>query len=172
MKQIGKIAAAFAVASACLGAGNASADQGIRSLKDRLVGAWHLASIKMVRVDGSKYQLFNPDAKGIIIFEGGGHYSLQITRMAPPVSSTVVAAEGSQDDFEGTIAHFGTYTVNDKDRSITFRIESSSVPEWNGTAFKRSFAVLGNRFAWFNPNPTTDPDTTDSRSDPVWKRAP
>ena len=172
MKQVGRIAAAVAVASLCLGAGKAWGDQGIRSLKDRLVGAWHLASIKRMRVDGSKYQLFSPDTKGIIIFEGGGHYSLQITRTAPLSAATSVAVDGSQGDFEGTIAHFGTYTVNDRDRSITFRIESSSVPEWNGTEFKRPFAVLGNRFAWFNPNPAFDPDSTDSRSDPVWKRAP
>ena len=147
MKQIGRIAAAVAVVGFCLGASDARADQGIRSLKDRLVGTWHLASIKMVRVDGSKYQLLSPDTKGIIIFEGGGHYSLQITRMASPAGATSVAVDVSQGVFEGTIAHFGTYMVNDRDRSITFRIESSSVAEWNGTEFKRSFAVLGNRFA-------------------------
>jgi hypothetical protein len=171
MKRVGRIAAVFAVAGLCLGAGDAWSDQGIKSLKDRLVGAWHLASVKRVRVDGSRYQLFSPDTKGIIIFDGSGHYSLQITRTIPP-AATSVASEGNQSDFEGTLAHFGTYTINDRDRSITFRIESSSVPEWNGSEFKRSFAVLGNRFAWFNPNPTTDPATTDTRSDPVWKRAP
>jgi hypothetical protein len=168
MKQIGRMAAAFAVAGFCLCAGDAWADQGIRSLKDRLAGVWYLASIRMVRVDGSKYQLLSPDAKGIIIFDGGGHYSLQLTRTARPAFANGVAVAGGQGDFEGTIAHFGTYTVNDRDRSITFRIESSSVPEWNGTEFKRSFAVLGNRFAWFNPNPATDPDSTD----PAWRRAP
>jgi hypothetical protein len=82
-------------------------------------------------VDGSKYQLFSPDTKGIVIFEGVGHYGLQITRSAPLSAATSVTVDGNQGDFDGTIAHFGLTRSND--RSARSRFASKAVLFPSGT---------------------------------------
>jgi hypothetical protein len=38
---------------------------------------------------------------------------------------------------QGAIAYFGTYTVNEADRSYTNRVDGSSYPNWNGTDLKQ-----------------------------------
>jgi hypothetical protein len=66
--------------------------------------------------------------------------------------------EGSADEnkavVQGTIAHFGTYTVNEADRSITFHIETSTFPNWNGTEQKRPISVTGDELKWVTPAST------------------
>ena len=49
---------------------------------------------------------------------------------------------------QGSISHFGRYTVNDADKTITFHIETSTFPNWNGTEQKRPFTVTGDELKW------------------------
>jgi hypothetical protein len=42
----------------------------------------------------------------------------------------------------GSIAYYGTYTVNDAEKTITVHIERSSFPNLNGTDGKRILALL------------------------------
>jgi hypothetical protein len=62
----------------------AHAQESPKTLKDQLVGSWRLVSINNLRADGTKYELFGPDAKGIVIFDRNGTYSFQIMRAARP----------------------------------------------------------------------------------------
>jgi Lipocalin-like domain len=38
--------------------------------------------------------------------------------------------------------------VNDADKTITFHIETSTFPNWNGTEQKRPFTVTGDELKW------------------------
>jgi lipocalin-like protein len=42
-------------------------------------------------------------------------------------------AEENEATANGTQTYFGTYSVNDADRSIAIHVEGSSFPNWNGT---------------------------------------
>jgi hypothetical protein len=42
-----------------------------KGLKDQLAGAWTLVSIHNVRADGTKYELFGPNAKGMSELKSG-----------------------------------------------------------------------------------------------------
>ena len=52
---------------------------------------------------------------------------------------------------QGTIFYFGTYSVNEAEKTLTVRIEVSSFPNWEGTEQKRPFTITGDELKWTNP---------------------
>jgi lipocalin-like protein len=69
---------------------------------------------------------------------------------------------------QGSNAHFGTYSVNQADGTITFRIEHASFPNWEGTEQKRSFRLVGDHLKYTVPVPTTGPGAV---GEVEWRRA-
>jgi hypothetical protein len=67
---------------------------------------------------------------------------------------------------QGTISHFGRYTVNEADKSITFHIESSTYPNFNGVEQKRPFTLAGDELTYTVPGFSGGGTATSS-----WKRA-
>jgi hypothetical protein len=63
--------------------------------------------------------------------------------------------EGTPEEYkavvQGSIAHFGRYTINEADKTITFHIETSTFPNWNGTEQKRPFTLTGDELKWTTP---------------------
>ena len=145
-----------------------------RKFKDQLIGSWRLVSIKNLRADGSKYELFGPNAKGIVIFDRNGAYSFQIMRATRPLFVAESRLEGSVEEnrsaVQGMISHFGTYDVDESTRSVTFRIEGSSYPNWDKSEQKRTLTILGNRLSWSDP--AAGPRSGDLQSDLIWGRSP
>src|SRR5205085_1689524 len=43
----------------------------------------------------------------------------------------------------GSIAHTGRYSIDDGGQSITFYVETSTFPNWNGTTQKRPLSLNG-----------------------------
>ena len=152
----------------------AIAQESPKTLKDQLTGSWRLVSINNLRVDGTKYELFGPNAKGIAIFDRNGTYSFQIMRAARPSFAAESRLEGTSEEnraaVQGMISHFGTYDVDEPTRSIIFRIEGSSYPNWDKTEQKRSFTLLGNQLSWSDP--AAGPRAGDLQSDLIWRRTP
>ena len=60
-----------------LSSGPASAQQLHAPAKKQFVGTWSLVSIHYVEKDGRKVQPFGPGAKGMLVFDGGGHFALR-----------------------------------------------------------------------------------------------
>jgi lipocalin-like protein len=145
-----------------------------KTLKDQLTGSWRLVSINNLRVDGTKYELFGPNAKGIVIFDRNGTYSFQIMRAARPSFVAESRLEGTTEEnkaaVQGMISHFGSYEVDEPSHSITFRIEGSSYPNWDKTEQKQSFTLLGNQLSWSDP--AAGPRAGDLQSDLIWRRLP
>lgn len=152
---------------------SSAAAQPAKPLKEQLAGTWKLVSIINTRVDGSKYELFGPDANGLLTFDRHGRYSLQIIRR-DRTRFTGARMEGTAEEnkaaVQGMISHFGTYTFDEAGRSITFLIESSSYPNWDKTEQKRNIVLLVDQLSWSDPAPATGAESTDLRSDLVWQR--
>jgi hypothetical protein len=87
-----------------------------KSLKDQLVGAWSLLIADNVLPDGNK-PTFGPNPNGILIFDASGHYALEIGRSNNPRIAANNRVQGTADENKaivaGTLAHFGTYTVDE-----------------------------------------------------------
>jgi hypothetical protein len=126
-----------------------------KTLKEQVVGTWSYVSVDTVRPDGSREQMYGPNPKGLVIFDSAGHYALVNARadLAKFASNnrTQGTAEENKAVVQGSIAHFGRYTVNEADRTITFYIEGSTFPNWSGIEQKRPFTVSGDELKWTTP---------------------
>ena len=124
-----------------------------------LVGTWILASATI----GSgevKMDMFGPDPSGTLIFGRDGHYALVFLRRDLPkltsnsrLSQTV---EESRDITKGSIAHFGTYRVEEDEagKALMLHIEGSTFPNWAGTEQRRSFSLSGDELSYISPGST------------------
>src|SRR6185295_8192772 len=98
---------------------------------------------------------FGEDPRGQLTLGADGRYSILIARArldkvasgardnATPEESRMITA--------GTIAHFGRYTIDDGGKSITFHIETSTFPNWDGTTQKRALTVSGDTLSYVVP---------------------
>jgi hypothetical protein len=149
--------------------GNAFSQQ--KSLKEQLLGAWHLVSIDYVRADGSRSTTFGDNPNGIAFFDSTGHYIITVMRSDRARYAVNDRTQGSVDEnkatAEGTITYFGTFTVSESDRMISIHVVGSSFPNWNGANQKRILTVSGDELKLTNPVASTGGGTTEV----VWKRA-
>jgi hypothetical protein len=146
-----------------------------KAMKDQLVGTWTLLIDDNVKADGTHVPGYGPNPSGTVIFAPDGHYSLQIMRASVPKFASNNREKGSADEnkavVQGMVSHFGTYTVNEADKSLNFRIDSSSFPNWSGTQQKRPITALTDDvLTWTTPNPSTG-SSGNASAELVWKRA-
>jgi hypothetical protein len=159
----------FSVFTLILAAPLARAQQ--PTLKEQLVGTWSLVLVDNILPDHSRVALYGPNPQGILTFDANGHYSLQILRSGRARFAANDKSKGTPEEnqatVQGTNCHFGTYTVNDADGSITFHIEHASFPNWEGTEQKRPLVLKGDTLTYTVPNPTTGNGATGEVS---WRR--
>lgn len=140
-----------------------------KTLKEQVVGTWTYVSVDIVGTDGSRVPLYGPNPQGIASFDSNGHYILLTARRGQAKFASNNRNEGTPEEnkavVQGSIAHFGTYSVNDADRTITFHIEASTFPNWNGTEQKRPFTVTADELSW------TTPASSGGSAEVVLKRA-
>ena len=133
-----------------------------------LIGAWTLVS-STIHQGGNTIQPFGADPKGSLILDADGRYIAMIARPGLPKFPGGNRMDGTPDEYKaivnGTIAHFGSYTV--AGNVITFRIETSTYPNWDGTEQKRSFTISGDELKYTGSSAVVG----DSSATLVWKRA-
>src|SRR5712691_5840075 len=121
---------------------NAIAQQ--KSLNEQLVGAWTLVSFEATEKDGTKWQDFGPNPKGILILDAAGRYAqVQGRPDRPKFKATEhVRRDTPAEDFGEAArafdANFGTWSVNEADKTLTRRWEGALVPNAEGLETKLS----------------------------------
>src|SRR5260370_23355352 len=92
-----------------------------KSLKEQLVGTWTFVSSTTKLPDGSPAWGSNP--KGLVIFTENGRYSSQLMRSDRPKFASNNRAHGTPEEnkgtAQGTISSFGTYSVNEANKTYT-----------------------------------------------------
>ncbi len=141
-------------------------------LKDRLVGAWLLAAVTGERLDGSRFEPFGGEPKGIMIFTGDGHFSLFQSSGSVPRIAANDRAKATPDEATGivreAIAYYGTYAVDENDKSLSVRLTGSTFANLlGGPDQKRIITVLTAEELRFT-NPRTPAGVTLMT---VWTRA-
>ncbi|HLH98848.1 MAG TPA: lipocalin-like domain-containing protein [Xanthobacteraceae bacterium] len=132
-----------------------------KSIKDQLVGTWRLLIADAVNSDKSQTPQFGPNPEGTLIFTANGHYSLQIMRYNRPKFAANDRTKGTADENKAAISqmvsHFGTWTVDEGNKTITFRIEGSSYPNWEATTQTRMIQSINpnDALVYTVPNPDT-----------------
>jgi hypothetical protein len=121
-----------------------------KGLKDYLVGSWSLVSNYQQYPDGTKTNIFGENQKGNAMFDRSGRFSFQIYNPNHPKFAANNRMEGTAEEnkgaVQGAIAYYGTYSVNDKDHTLTYHIEYCSYPNWDGTKRTSSVTVKGDEF--------------------------
>lgn len=150
-----------------LAPGDALAQQ--KSLKEQLVGTWIYVSSISTRADGSKTD--RPNLKGVVIYTSDGHFALvsvrdDLPKLANPDRARATAEE-AQAVVAGSIAYYGTYSINEVDKVLTAKIEGSTYANLIGTDQKRIITSLTADELKFT-NPRTPAGVT---LEIVWKRA-
>ena len=125
-----------------------------------LVGTWTLVSAAIHSGSSGNVSLepFGSDPSGTLIFGRDGHYALIFLRRDLPkvLSNNRISqtAEESRSIAKGSIAHFGTYRVDETGRFFVFRIESSTFPNWSGAEQRRPFTLSGDGLTYISPGST------------------
>jgi hypothetical protein len=145
-----------ALAFLCLGialpASNAVGQQ--KTLKELIIGTWILDSVYDQTQDGKKNNLWGPGVKGMLILDGSGYMSWQI-----------IAADRSKSESNNprtpvgqAIGYFGTYSVDEAAKTVTYHIERSTFPQWDGV--DRIFNIVSStdsELDIFGVTPVKDP---------------
>ena len=139
-----------------------------QTVKD-FAGTWTLVS-SVNEQGGNKTDQYGPNPKGILTVDANGHYVIAIARAGlPKVASnnrTTGTPEENKAIVQGSVFHFGTLSVNAADKTMTFKIETSTFPNWDGTEQKRPFTVTGDELKYTAPAASGGGTLT-----AVWKRA-
>jgi hypothetical protein len=134
-----------------------------------LVGTWTLVS-NVTEQGGNKTDTYGPHPKGILTVDANGRYVLAIVRAGlPKVASnnrTTATPEENKAIVQGSLTHFGTLSVNAADKTMTFKIETATFPNFDGTEQKRPFTVTGDELTF-----TVAAASGGGTVTAVWKRA-
>ena len=80
------------------------------------------------------------------ILTDSGHFSWQVFRSDRPKFASNNRLDATPDELkatnQGSLAYFGTYTVDEADKTITFRTEASTYPNSEGEVLKRVITKL------------------------------
>jgi hypothetical protein len=146
--------------------------QRLGTLAEQFVGTWMLVSVHNVRNYGSRADLFGPNPKGVVIYTSDGHFALVNMRADLPTFASNSLDQGTPEEYkavvQGSIAYFGTYSVNEEEKVITATIEGSTFANLiGGPDQKRIITSLTADELRFT-NPATPSGAT---LELVWKRA-
>ena len=150
-----------------LPSGNALAQE--KPLKEQLVGTWVLVSNDNVAPNGKLRQLFGTHPKGIAIFTANGWYAqIQVnpdrSKFKGKTRLDGTAAENKA-VVRATAVNFGTWSVNEADKTLSVHQEANIFPNDDGLDVKRTIALTGDELKVTNPNPSSGGTATS-----VWRR--
>jgi hypothetical protein len=141
-KSLIAASASLAFVALAIPAGDAAA-QSAKSL----VGTYSGVGFVVTDASGKKSDVFGKNPRALMVLTPDGRYSIIVMRETLPKFASNSRLKGTPAEdhsvVEGSLAHFGKYTVDEKDKSITFHVESATYPNWDKVPQKRAFTVKG-----------------------------
>jgi hypothetical protein len=128
-----------------------------KTLREQIVGTWNFVIAEVVAADGKKSFPFGETPTGILIFTAGGQFAqIHVASDVPKIASNN-RLTGTPDEYatimRRSISLFGTYIVNEEKKTVTFKIVSSTYPNFAGEAQERTIDKLtADEFVNTNPN--------------------
>jgi len=125
-----------------------------KSLKEQVVGTWNIVSVEEVYPDGHKETPWGPNMKGAVSFDQHGKVLLMIIGADLPTPSGK-----PQEAARMVVAYFGTYSVDEGAKTITYTAERATIPAFDGLARKATVTVTGDELRQSSA-PVTGPQGT------------
>jgi hypothetical protein len=153
MKKWKTIFACIALAASL----HAADAQPAKSLKEQIVGTWDFVVAEVTAPDGKKSYPFGETPKGILIFTPDGRFAqIHVAGDVPKIASNnrlTGTAEEYAEIMKRSVSSFGTYTIDEDKKTVTYHIVSASFPNWQGEAQTRTIDKLSAEdFVNTNPN--------------------
>jgi len=104
-----------------------------QSLKDQLIGTWAMESNVEEYADGKKVS-WDPSLKGMAMYDSGGRFIFMATEIG---NRKKIEGNPALNPVGKMVSFFGTYSVNEDDKTLTHKIVGASSPLWDGTEQKR-----------------------------------
>jgi len=108
-----------------------------------LTGTWVMDSAYEIRADGTRTTNYGEHPNGLLMVDSSGQYSIQIFRPGRPKFASGVKAKGQPEEYRdaslGSSTHFGKVAVDAAGHQLTFDIDASSFPNWEGKRQVRDY---------------------------------
>jgi len=141
-----------------------------RSLKEQLIGSWAIVSNDNVAPDGTKRQIFGPNPKGLFVFDADGRYVLVVVNPDRPKFKGASRLDGTPEEnkaaIAGTVASFGTWSLEEATNTLVTKAEGDLFPNAEGRDQRRIIALAGDELKMVNLSPGSG-----GRAEIVFKRA-
>ncbi len=125
---------------------NTAAAQSAKGIKEQIVGTWDFVVAEVNAPDGKNSFPFGEHPKGILIFTPDGRFAQIHTASDLPKLASNNRLTGTAEEYaaimRGSVAIFGTYTVDEAQKTVTYNIVSASFPNFNGEAQLRTIDKL------------------------------
>lgn len=126
-------------------------------LADKLVGTWAVTEAATHEANGTTSYPYGKSPKGILIFTKDGHFAQIMSTGDIPKFASNNRVTGTPEEYKAVVqkslAFFGTYTVDEEKKMITYKLDASTFPNWEGSNQVRSIVVLtSDRFVYSNPS--------------------
>lgn len=137
--------------SCCGLSGRASTPQRREGALKQILGAWQLESRSVRKANGEILvdPVLGRQPTGRLFYDASGNMMLQMMRQE---RAQAITAPSNAEDAKnprivlGYDAYFGTFSVNEPERTITHHVEGSLFPEDLGKDFRRFFRIEGDTF--------------------------
>jgi len=131
--------------------------QSAKSDKERFIGSWTL--ISLTSGEGANQTLpYGPNPNGTMMVDANGRFSITVVRSDLPKFASNNRMSGTPEEnkaiVQGTIAYFGTYTIDEATHVLTVNVEGSSFPNFTGGTQTRILSFQDDEVTYFNPTPS------------------
>ena len=116
----------------CMGISTGASAQG---LKEKVIGAWTLNDGSETFQDGKKV---TPWVSGNLILDPNGHFSFFVLGKDRVKGETDVRIPTGP-----LVAYYGTYTVNDAENMLTYKVEHAANPMFDGAVRTQKISFKG-----------------------------
>ncbi len=101
-----------------------------QSLQSQLEGIWKITAAYDQFTDGHKRNAFGNNPQGLEVFTSSGTLAFQI------MSGDRSAKPGTRpaDPVGPAFAFFGSYTVDEQNKTYTYHVQQCTFPQWNGSS--------------------------------------
>lgn len=104
--------------------------------KDQVLGIWKLVSCVGEWSDGRVTHPYGAAPAGLLVYTADGHFSGQIQGQDRPRFELGNLLRGTPEEikaaFEGYVAYYGTYEVDEAAGRLTHHVQGSLFPNWVG----------------------------------------
>ena len=139
------------------------------TLKVQLVGTWTLVSNDNIAPNGNRVQIFGPHPKGILILAADGHYAQIMVDPRRPKFKGHNRLSGTPEEntavVHATAMHFGTWSLDEANKSLTMCMDANMFPNDDGMVSKRTIELTGDELKQLNPAPSSG-----GKAEVVWRR--